>query len=127
MPHPILTKIHGVPTGKSIKTCNNELTGNAVLIATNLGCGTVGYAQLTLSPAAYANLTPTRWASPTNPGSQPLIPTTANSCTCNALNRTYNTEASNFANYVAVSGALQKQLITAVKELYIITLKQQYI
>ena len=52
MPHPVLTKIQGVPTYDSINICNNKLTGNAITIATNLGCGTVGYAQLALTPAA---------------------------------------------------------------------------
>ena len=44
IPHPVLTKIQGVPTYESIKIFNDKLTGNAVTIATNLGCGTVGYA-----------------------------------------------------------------------------------
>ena len=44
MPFLILTKIVGLPDYESIKIVNDELTGNAVVITTNLGCGTVGYA-----------------------------------------------------------------------------------
>ena len=44
MPHPILTKIEGAPTYEAIKILNDELTGNAVTIITNLGGGLVRYA-----------------------------------------------------------------------------------
>ena len=68
MPHPVLTKNQRVATYKSIKFFNNKLTGNDVTIATNLGCGMVGYAQLTLTPAAYTNISNVRWTAPTNHG-----------------------------------------------------------
>ena len=41
IPHPILTRIEGAPTYEIIKILNDELTGNAVTITTNLGGGLV--------------------------------------------------------------------------------------
>ena len=61
MPYPILTRIEGVPSYEDIKILNDELTGNAVTITTNLGGGLVGYAQLTLTAAVYANISLHAW------------------------------------------------------------------
>ena len=39
-----------MPDYEAIKVLNDELTGNAFGVRTNLGCGTVGYSRLTLTP-----------------------------------------------------------------------------
>ena len=56
MPCPILTKIEGMPLYEDVKIINDELTGNAVTITTNLGGGRHGYISLTLTAAVYANI-----------------------------------------------------------------------
>ena len=61
---PTLTSIIGMPDYESIKVVNDELTGNAFGVCTNLGCGTVGYSRLTLTPAVYATISATPFVAP---------------------------------------------------------------
>ena len=61
---PTLTSIIGMPEYESIKVVNDELTGNAFGVCTNLGCGTVGYSRLTLTPAVYATISATPFVAP---------------------------------------------------------------
>ena len=61
---PTLTSIVGMPDYESIKLVNDELTGNAFGVRTNLGCGTVGYSRLTLTPTVYATLSAVPFVAP---------------------------------------------------------------
>ena len=56
MPYPVFTKIVGTPNYEAVNQINHELTANAYSIQTNLGCGTIGYARLTLLPATYTTI-----------------------------------------------------------------------
>ena len=50
-----------------------KLNSNAASIQSNLGCGTLGLIQLTLSPAVYNTLSSISFIVPVNPGSVPII------------------------------------------------------
>ena len=50
MPHPVLTRIAGVPDYEVNNIVNSNLIGNTVTVPTNLSCGIVGYTCLTLAP-----------------------------------------------------------------------------
>ena len=127
MPHPILTRIEGAPTYEAIKILNDELTGNAVTITTNLGGGLVGYARLTLTPAVYATICPHPWIPPVNPGIQAVIPNGSTNSQITSLNRAFDTEFAIYADFIAVGNALKKQLLAAVDDIYLCSLKMPYI
>ena len=107
MPTPVLTKIVGMPDYDSVKEMNDELTGNAFTIQTNLGCGTVGYSRLTLTPAVFANISITAFIAPPNPGVQALIPVNSTAIQITAINRAFDTAQSVYQAYVTVGNALK--------------------
>lgn len=126
-PTPTLTKIAGIPNYESVKQINDELTANAYGIQTNLGCGTVGYARLTLPPATYATISIAAWIPPPNPGTQAVIPPNATAIQIAARNRSFDTASEVYATYRMVGNALKKQLLAAVDDIFICSLKQPYI
>ena len=97
MPTPTLTTIIGIPNYESVKTINDELTANAYIIQTNLGCGTVGYAQLTLRNATYATISIAPWVDPPNPGTQAVIPANSTAIQIASLNRSFDTASTIYA------------------------------
>ena len=123
MPHPILTRIKGAPTYKAIKILSNELTGNDVTITTDLGGGLVGYDRLTLTPAVYANIYSHPWVPLVNPGIQAVIPAGYTSSQITALNRSFDLEITIYADSISVGNALKKQLLAAVDDIYLYSLK----
>ena len=127
MSTPVLTKIVGMPDYDSVKVMNDELTGNAFSIQTNLGCGTVGYSRLTLTPAVFATISATAFIAPPNPGIQALIPANSTAIQITAINRAFDTAQSVYQAYVTVGNALKKQLLAAVEDIYICSLKQPYV
>ena len=50
-PFPTIYLIIGVPDYASISEMHMKLNSNAVLVQSNLGCGTLGLLYLTVSPA----------------------------------------------------------------------------
>lgn len=127
MPTPTLTKIIGSPNYEAIKQINDELTANAYSIQTNLGCGTVGYARLTLLPATYATISIAAWIPPPNPGTQAGIPANSTAIQIATINRSFDTASTIYATYRMVGNALKKQLLAAVDDIFICSLKQPYI
>ena len=127
MPTPTLTKIIGSPNYEAIKQINDELTANAYSIQTNLGCGTVGYARLTLLPATYATISIAAWIPPPNPGTQAGIPANSTAIQIATINRSFDTASTIYATYRMVGNALKKQLLAAVEDIFICSLKQPYI
>ena len=115
MPYPILTKIEGMPSYEDVKIINNELTGNAVTITTNLGGGRHGYISLTLTAAIYANIYTHAWIPLANPGVQAVIPAASTGQQISALNCTHEKQAKDYEDYVAFRNALKKQLIVALE------------
>ena len=127
MPYPTLTKITGTPGYDPIKTINNELTANAYSVQTNLGCGTVGYARLTLTPGVYATISIAAWIPPLNPGLQPVIPVGSTGIQISALNRAFDTASEVYSDFQLVGNALKRQLLAAVDDIFLCSLKQPYI
>ena len=56
MIHPTLTVITGAPCYETIKEVNAQLMCDNAYTNTNLGCGTVGYACITLNSHTYNNI-----------------------------------------------------------------------
>ena len=54
-PFPTILPIIGTPTYNTINEVNLKLNSNAPSVQSNLGCGTLGLLQLTVSPTVYNN------------------------------------------------------------------------
>ena len=127
MHNPTLNEIAGTPSYDTIKTVNNELIANVYSIQTNLGCGTVGYARLTLTPGVYATISIAAWIHPLNPGLQPIIHVGSTGIQISALNRAFDKASEVYSDFQLVSNALKKQLLAAVDDIFLCSLKQPYI
>ena len=125
--NPVLTRIVGMPDYESIETLNDELTANAYIVQISLGCGTVGYSRLTLTPAVYSTLSIAAWISPPNPGVQAVIPVGSTGIQVTAINRAFDTAQLEYQSYSNVGNALKKQLVAAVEDIFLCSLKQPYV
>ena len=72
-PFPTIPPIVGNPTYNTITEVNLKLNSNSASVQSNLGCGTLGLLQLTVSPAVYNTLLSTAFIVPVNPGYVPII------------------------------------------------------
>ena len=73
-PFPTIPSIFGTPTYNTIAEVNLKLKSNSASVQSNLGCGTLGLLQLTVSPAVYNNLLYIPFIVPFNPGSKLKCP-----------------------------------------------------
>ena len=62
--YPVLTKIHGAPTYKTLTTLKKELKANAQSVGCNLGGGAHGHLGLILTPNEYATVSNTPYEAP---------------------------------------------------------------
>ena len=124
-PKPGLTRIIGLPTYDTIKKVNDELSQNAASVHTDLGGGRHGFLGLTVKPTIYATISATPITAPTNPA--PPVLTGLTGPQISATNRTYDTNRKKFADYVALQNALKKQLIAAVKDIYLKAISAPYV
>ena len=77
-PHKTIDPIIGQPTFQDIFCVHYIVNKNAVSVRLNLGGGKFGMLGLTLSPRAYAVLSPTLFFSSPHPGAAPVFPHAAN-------------------------------------------------
>ena len=73
LPLPTISPIVGAPNYETIAEVHLKLKSNATSVQSNLGCGTLGLLQLTVSPAIYTTLLATDFIAPVNPGAEPTI------------------------------------------------------
>ena len=118
-PFPTIPPIVGTPTYNTITEANLKLNSNAAYVQSNLGCGTLGLLQLTVSPAVYNTLSVTAFVVPANPGSAPDIPTNSTGAQITELCYTFNTAAALFNEYDRTDKALRQILLTPVDEIFI--------
>ena len=71
LPHPVLTKIVGKPTHKSITLQQSKHNGNLASVKFNLGDGLTGLMVISMKPATFATIQPDLFTIPTNPGPAP--------------------------------------------------------
>ena len=83
-PFPTILPIVGTPTYNTIAEVNLKLNSNSAYVQSNLGCGTLGLLQLTVSPAIYnpfssiAFIVPSTPALNLSPQPTPLAPKSPN-------------------------------------------------
>ena len=122
-----LPKIIGKPCYASISEMHEKLNANAASIHTNLGSGTLGHLWLTLKPEVYATLSAVPVEPPTNPGAAPEIPPLSTAAQIASIRYDFDTDYKIFTKYNNVEQALKTQVIEAVEEVYIQSLRNKYV
>ena len=128
-PYASIKPIVGAPTYESINEVATLLKANASAIHTENGGGQLGYLALTVSPAVYALLAPnTPFVIPVNPGATPPALANANPTAAQITEniRQHAARLSLFRHYNTVNSALKQQLLAAVPDIYIRTLKNRH-
>jgi len=124
-PHPTVTPIEGIPTFSSIRQLQVELNSNASSVHSNLGNGQLGLLYLTVSQATYDTISDVPFEVPQNPGPIPIIPRGTRAGAANDIRTAHAENKRVFNQYIATDKALKSQLIQAVDDLYIKTLKHR--
>ena len=105
-PFPMIPPIIGTPTYNTIAEVNLKLNPNSASVQSNLGCGTLGLLQLTVSPAVYNNLSSTPFIVTGNPGSVPNIPANSTGAQITEICYAFDTASSLFNEYDRTNKAL---------------------
>ena len=126
-PFQTLPKIIGEPCYASIAEMHEKLNANAASVHTNLGCGRLGHLWLTLKPEVYATLSATAFNPPPNPGAAPEIPPNSTAAQISSIRYDFDADTKTFNKFNNVEQALKTQLIEAVDEVYIQSLRNKYV
>ena len=126
-PHPTIQPIVGQPAYETIAELNLKLNANAASIHSNRGNGQLGLLFLTVKPAVYDTQSNTQFIAPANPGQSPVIPANSTGPQITELRRQHKEQKDEFMRYDQADKALKSQLIGAVDEMYIRTLRDKYI
>ena len=105
-PFPTIPPIVGTPTYNTITKVNLKLNPNAASVQSNLGCGTLGLLQLTVSPAVYNTLSSIVFIVPVIPGSEPIILANSTGPQITKLRYAFNTASALFNAYDRTDKAL---------------------
>ena len=124
-PHPTLPKIQGLPTYETIAEAQRLLNINAASVPTTLGGGLLGYLALTVSDAVYATHSGTPFVAPENPGPLPILPPGATQHVISETVRQFNERKRIWQEFGDVSQALKQQLLNAVDDIYVRTLRNR--
>ena len=95
-PFPTIPPIFGTTTYNTIAEVNLKLNSNSASVQSNLGCGTFGLLQLTVSPAVYNTLSSTAFIVPVKPGSAPIIPANSTGAQISELCYAFDTASALF-------------------------------
>ena len=112
------------PNYESIVDIYLYLNSNAESVQSNIGCGTLGFLFLTVSPAVYATLSPILFVPPVHPRPKPNIPTGASISDL----RYHHEEATKiFTKYKNTDKAFCQLLLASTDRLYVLSLRHKYI
>ena len=92
-----------------------KLNSNAVLVQSNLGCGTLRLLYLTVLPDVYATLSASIFVVPVNPGSEPVIPEHSTGPQISDICYVYHATTTLFNEYDCTDKALRKLLLAYSK------------
>ena len=98
-PFPTIPPIVGTPTYNTIAEVNLKLNSNSASVQSNLGCGTLGLLQLTVSPAVYNTFPSIAFIVTVNPSSEPIIPGNSNDSQITELHYAFDTASTLFNKY----------------------------
>ena len=126
-PYEKLHKISGEPSYASIAEIHQQLNANAASIQSNLGNGILGHLWLTLKPEIFNTLSAIPFIPPENPGAQPEIPERSTAPQIASIRYNFESDQRVFQKYNNVEQALKVQLIAAVDEVFIQSLRNKYV
>ena len=127
LPFPKILPIIRYPNYKTIAEVHSRLNSTAVPVQSNLGCGTLGLLQLTVSPAVYATLSTTAFTASVNPGSKTTIPSILLGPHITNHRYAHDVDIAVFNEYNQTDKAPRKMLIAAVNEMFIRPLRHLYV
>ncbi|CAB9531476.1 hypothetical protein SEMRO_3585_G349380.1 [Seminavis robusta] len=114
------------PTYNSLKIIHQELNANAMAIPSTLGGGHYGHLGLVLTAIQYNDLPNTiPWTNPVHPGPAPVHGAAPTGPQITENNRVFAAAETKFLIFKATEQALKKQLIEAVPDTFIKTLKHE--
>ena len=124
---PTIPPIVGVPTYETISKVIMMLSFNAASVSTNLGCGTLGYLVLVVTPAIYNTLSATPFVPPPNPGAAPTVPPGTTGIAQTRIRYNFDATTSHYSQLRIVEGALCQQLLGTVDDIYLWSLRTRNI
>ena len=124
-PHLTTPKIQRPPSYEAIADLQRLLNANAASVDSLLGDGTLGYLALTISPEIYATHSVVPFVAPNHPGPLPIIQPTATVALSGELVRQHNEALRIFREHQSVDKALKQQLLGAVDDIYVRTLRDR--
>ena len=120
--YPTLTRIHGAPTYDTLKTLKDQLKANATSVTSDLGGGNHGHLGLVLDAPEYVNVSVVLYVRPLHPGNLTIPPGTAQH-EATRLRNDHKEAIRLFRETVDVEKALIKQLVAAIDDTYLKTLR----
>ena len=126
-PFTTITPIIGAPNYEIIAEVHLKLNSNASSVQSNLGCGTLGLLQLTVSPSVYATLLDTDFIDNVNPGTEPTIPSITSGLQITNLQYAHDVATTVFNEYDQTDKALWQMFIAAVDKMFIQSLCHRYV
>ena len=124
-PLPKILPIVENPTYKTITEVNLKSNSNSASVQSNLGCGTLGLLQLTVSPAVYNNFLSIDFIVPVNPGSVPIIPANSTGAQITELRYSLDTASTLFNEYDRTNKALRQIIFSTVDKMFIRSLRHK--
>ena len=122
-PEDPIPRIQGEPSFETIAEAHRVLNSNASSVPTILGGGRHGYLGLTVTHAAYVNLTGQAFVYPVNPGPFPIVPANARLARIAEIENIHRESLRIYNECQKVGKALKKQLLEAVDDVYFRSLR----
>ena len=123
-PYPIVDKIHGAPSYKTLAKLNIQLNANAASILPTIY--PMGLLGLTVTPNTYQLMTGSPWNFPPNPGQIPVIGHEATSAQIAAATNVFNQAKKTYETTLLTDKLLKKQLLEAVEERFYKSLRNRH-
>ncbi|CAB9528753.1 hypothetical protein SEMRO_2312_G322870.1 [Seminavis robusta] len=114
------------PTYATLKIIHQEMNANAMAIPSTNGGGHYGHLALVIPAAAFTALpNAIAWVAPIHPGESPIHGVAPTAAQISENNRVYEANEKKFLTYKATETALKKQLLEAIPETFIKSLKHE--
>ena len=124
-PHPVLTPISGKPRGLDISILEQELYANAMIVPSTSGGGAHGHLGMLMSTTDYqtASGQAVPFTTPVHPGDLPVPAAGSTQAAILQNNRVYDQNLHNYNAYSTLQAQLKQQLLIAVADPYLASLK----
>jgi hypothetical protein len=117
-PHQI-TPIQGIPTYEALNETKTLLKANAASVPSHRGGGANGYLGMIVSAVVYTTIDARPFTLPPNPGAHPVIPSNTTVAVIAQTVCIHAEALRKWREYTHIQGALKKQLVSAIKPIYL--------